>query len=130
MKAIRAWRASQRKSSIESIEKLIDQASRMALSRYTRSAQRAKWTRLAGQLIWYKDQILRAMTWEALEQDVNGLMRQVLADRAGSGRIPLPAAPPWATTIIKKRVEEGKKTEEEAEQSSDRQGPKSESQVV
>ena len=94
MKAIRAWRASQRKSSIESIEKLIDQASRIALSRYTRSAQRAKWTRLAGQLIWYKDQILRAMTWEALEQDVNGLMRQVFADRAGSGRIPLPAAPP------------------------------------
>ena len=127
MKAIRAWRASQRKSSIESIEKLIDQASRMALSRYTRSAQRAKWTRLAGQLIWYKDQILRSMTWEALEQDVNGLMRRVLADKAQSGRIPLPPAPPWATTIIRKRVEEGNKAEEEAEQSSDKQYSKSES---
>ena len=53
MQAIRAWRATERKK-----------------PQYTRSSQRAKWTRLAGQLIWYKDQILRAMTWEALEQDV------------------------------------------------------------
>lgn len=127
MKAIRAWRASQRKASIESIEKLIDQATRMALSRYTRSAQRAKWTRLAGQLIWYKDQILRSMTWEALEQDVNGLLRRVLADKGHSGRIPLPPAPPWAPTIIRKRVEEGKSAEEQAEESSDKQYSKLES---
>ncbi len=75
MRAIRAWRATERKKLIESMDKLLAQAQRLAESQYTRSSQRAKWTRLAGQLVWYKDQILRAMTWEALEQDVRRLMR-------------------------------------------------------
>jgi len=57
------------------MDKLLAQVQKLAESQYTRSAQRAKWTRLAGQLLWYKDQILRAMTWEALEQDVHRLMR-------------------------------------------------------
>ena len=75
MQAIRAWRATGRKKLIESMGKLLAQTQRLAESQYTRSSQRAKWTRLAGQLVWYKDQILRAMTWEALEQDVRRLMR-------------------------------------------------------
>ena len=75
MQAIRAWRATKRKKLIESMDKLLAQARKLAESQYTRSGQRAKWTRLAGQLLWYKDQILRAMTWEALEQDVHRLMR-------------------------------------------------------
>src|SRR5213592_812145 len=74
MQAIRAWRATERKKLIESMDKLLAQAQRLAESQYTCSGQRAKWTRLAGQLLWYKDQILRAMTWEALKQDVHRLM--------------------------------------------------------
>ena len=50
---------------VESMEELLAQAEKLAMSQYARSAQRAKWTRLTGQLLWYKDQILRAMTWEA-----------------------------------------------------------------
>lgn len=61
MQAIRAWPATERKKLIESMDKLLSQAQRLAESQYTRSAQRTKWTRLAGQLLWYKDQILRAM---------------------------------------------------------------------
>ena len=75
MQAIRAWRATERKKLIESMDKLLAQAQRLAESQYTCSGQRAKWTRLAGQLLWYNDQILRAMTWEALKQDVHRLMR-------------------------------------------------------
>ena len=51
--------------------------------------------RLAGQLIWYKDQILRAMTYEALEADVHMLMRKVFEDTQPSAlsylRQPSPA---------------------------------------
>ena len=75
MQAIRAWRATERKKLIESMDKLLARARKLAESQYTRSGQRAKWTRLAGQLLWYKYQILRAMTCKALEQDVHMLMR-------------------------------------------------------
>ena len=77
MQAIRAWRATGRKKLIESMGKLLAQTQRLAESQYTRSAQRAKWTRLAGQLLWYKDQILRAITREVLEQDVHRLIRDM-----------------------------------------------------
>ena len=33
--------------------------------------------RLAGQLIWYKDQILRSMTYEVLEEEVKQLKEMV-----------------------------------------------------
>ena len=65
MKAIRAWRATKRKKMVESMEELLAQAEKLAMSQYTRSPQRAKWTRLTGQLLWYRDGIFRAMTWEA-----------------------------------------------------------------
>ena len=103
MKTMRAWRAAERKTMIESIEKLIGQANRMALSRYTRSAQRAKWTRLAGQLIWYKDQILRAMTWEALDVEVKDLVHRVFEVEEERKRAPTILKPPtWAPTVVKK----------------------------
>src|SRR3989441_11693712 len=69
MKGIRAWRATERKKMVDSMERLLSQAQKLALSQYTRSAERSKWTRLAGQLLWYKDQILRAMTWDELAQE-------------------------------------------------------------
>jgi hypothetical protein len=107
---IRAWRAEERKKMVESIDRLLAQAQRMAESRYTRSAQRAKWTRLAGQLLWYKDQILRAMTWEALEQDVKQALRDQAEDRRKlyEQRYPLiqPATPaPFQPTIVRKKDE-------------------------
>ena len=114
MKSMREWRTAERKTMVESIEKLIDQANRMALSRYTRSAQRAKWTRLAGQLIWYKDQILRGMTWEALVVEVKDLVRSVLADEEERKRAPTILKPPtWAPTLVKKLRNEVEATSEE-----------------
>lgn len=100
-KAMRAWRAAERKTMVESIEGLIGQAQNKALSRYTRSAQRARWIRLAGQLIWQKDQILRNMTLEALEQDVKKMLRDVLEDKARRSRTSLVGT--WASTLYKKK---------------------------
>ena len=107
-KGIRAWRATERKTMVESMEKLLAQAQRLALSKYTRSAERSKWTRLAGQLLWYKDQILRAMTWEAIEQDFNRLERDVYKDRnrrqAPTWQRITPA--PFVPNLVKKRKDD------------------------
>lgn len=89
---------------VETMDRLLDQAQRMATSRYTRSSQRAKWTRLAGQLLWYKDQILRAMTYEALEQDVNQAIRDMAEDRRKQSlaRYPVIQRAPFQPTVVKK----------------------------
>ncbi len=96
---------------VESMDRLLAQAERMAGSRCTRSAQRAKWTRLAGQLLWYKDQILRAMTWEALEQDVKQALRDEAEYRRKLAQTPYPliqpATPaPFQPTIVKKKEDD------------------------
>ncbi len=108
---IRAWRAAERKTMVESMDRLLSQALRMAESRYTRSAQRARWTRLAGQLLWYKDQILRAMTWEALEEDVKEALRDQYQERPKEFVLKYPAikpatVSPFQTTIIKKKEDD------------------------
>ena len=62
---------------IEVIGDLIEESRRRAKSKYTPSRERARWIRLAGQLIWYKDQILRSMTNEALEEEIKQLEERV-----------------------------------------------------
>lgn len=76
---------------VDAIADLISMSRKYAKSRYTRSSQRAKWTRLAGQLIWYKDQVLRAMSYEALEQDLHAMLRAIFKD--GDVNKPLIAQP-------------------------------------
>jgi len=44
---------------IAALRDMIDEASRMAKSKRAPASERIRWTRLAGQLIWYKDAILR-----------------------------------------------------------------------
>ena len=74
---MRKWRRSERAQMIEVIGDLIEESRRRAKSKYTPSRERARWIRLAGQLIWYKDQILRSMTDEAVEEDVKQLQEEV-----------------------------------------------------
>lgn len=76
---------------VDAIADLISMSRKYAKSRYTRSSHRAKWTRLAGQLIWYKDQVLRAMSYEALEQDLHAMLRAIFKD--GDVNKPLIAQP-------------------------------------
>ena len=47
MQNIRARRQTERKKIVESMERLLNLALRLAESQYTRSVQRARWTRLA-----------------------------------------------------------------------------------
>ena len=60
------WRQSERHSMIAALRDLIDEASRMAKSKRAPASERIRWTRLAGQLIWYKDAILRSMSLESM----------------------------------------------------------------
>src|SRR6266487_6260930 len=77
-KSINVWRQSERKIMIETVQDLIQTSHKYAKSQYTPNAQRARWTKLAGQLIWYKDQILKNYTLEAMSIDMRALKKQVI----------------------------------------------------
>ena len=77
-KRINEWRQSQRKIMIDIVQDLIQTSHKYAKSQYTPGAQRARWTKLAGQLIWYKDQILKNYTLEAMSIDMRALKKQVI----------------------------------------------------
>jgi len=76
-KSINAWRQSERKIMIETVQDLIQTSHKYAKSQYTPSAQRARWTKLAGQLIWYKDQILKNFSLEAMTIELEALTKRV-----------------------------------------------------
>ncbi len=63
---------------IDIVQDLIQTSHKYAKSQYTPNAQRARWTKLAGQLIWYKDQILKNYTLEAMSIDMRALKKQVI----------------------------------------------------
>ena len=75
--SINAWRQSERKVMIETVQDLIQTSHKYAKSQYTPNAQRVRWTKLAGQLIWYKDQILKSFTLEAMTIEMQELKKQV-----------------------------------------------------
>jgi len=77
-KSINVWRQSERKIMIETVQDLIQTSHKYAKSQYTPSAQRARWAKLAGQLIWYKDQILKSFTLEAMTIEVQALKKRVI----------------------------------------------------
>ena len=76
-KSINVWRQSERKIMIEMVQDLIQTSHKYAKSQYTPSAQRARWTKLAGQLIWYKDQILKNFSLEAMTIELQTLKKQM-----------------------------------------------------
>jgi len=76
-KSINAWRQSERKVMIDTIQDLIEMSHKYAKSQYTPSNQRSRWAKLGGQLIWYKDQILKSFSLEALTIEMQDLKKQV-----------------------------------------------------
>src|SRR5881396_2370767 len=76
-KSIDAWRQSERKVMIETVQDLIQTSHKYAKSQYTPNAQRVRWTKLAGQLIWYKDQILKNFSLEAMTIELQTLKKQI-----------------------------------------------------
>ena len=77
-KSINAWRQSERKVMIETVQDLIQTSHKYAKSQYTPNAQRVRWTKLAGQLIWYKDQILKNFSLEAMTIEMRALKKRVI----------------------------------------------------
>jgi len=82
------WRQSERAQMIEAIRDMITESRRMATSKRIPARERIGWTRLAGQLIWYKDSILRSMSLESMERELTKLKDEVFVRRR------LPDAPP------------------------------------
>ncbi len=72
------FRQAERAQHLETLRELVEEAGKRAKSHYTPSKERAKWVKLAGQLLWYKDQVLRSMTYESLEKEVAELKQIVL----------------------------------------------------
>src|SRR6266700_4862330 len=77
-KRINAWRQSERKVMVDTIQDLIEMSHKYAKSQYTASNQRSRWAKLPGQLIWYKDQILKSFTLEAMTIEVQALKKRVI----------------------------------------------------
>ena len=77
-KSIDAWRQSERKVMIETVQDLIQTSHKYAKSQYTPNAQRVRWTKLAGQLIWYKDQILKNFSLEAMTIQLEALQKRMI----------------------------------------------------
>src|SRR6266566_3066890 len=76
-KSIDAWRQSERKVMIETVKDLIQTSHKYAKSQYTPNAQRVRWTKLAGQLIWYKDQILKNFSLESMTIELEVLKKRM-----------------------------------------------------
>ena len=69
------FRAEERAKMLDKMSELIDDAQKRAKSRNTLNRDRARWTNLAGKLIWYRDKILRSMNYEALHKEMEELKR-------------------------------------------------------
>jgi len=85
-KSINAWRQSERKVMIETVQDLIQTSHKYAKSQYTPNAQRVRWTKLAGQLIWYKDQILKNFSLEAMTVQLEALQKRMEESEEGRQR--------------------------------------------
>src|SRR2546422_6148842 len=85
-KRIDAWRQSEPKVMIETVQDLIQTSHKYAKSQYTPNAQRVRWTKLAGQLIWYKDQILKNFSLEAMTIQLEALQKKMEESEEGRQR--------------------------------------------
>src|SRR5689334_11743486 len=85
-KRINAWRQSERKGMIDTIQDLIEMSHKYAKSQYTPSNQRSRWVKLGGQLLWYKDQILKSFSLEALTIEMQDLKKEVMDSEAQRAR--------------------------------------------
>src|SRR5438034_6181645 len=110
--SINAWRQSERKVMIETVRDLIQTSHKYAKSQYTPSAQRVRWTKLAGQLIWYKDQILKNFSLEAMTVQLQTLKRQI---RESEERRERETRTRNYQTIVFRKPEEERKAEDAEE---------------
>src|SRR6266576_3722605 len=124
--SINAWRQSERKVMIETVQDLIQTSHKYAKSQYTPNAQRVRWTKLAGQLIWYKDQILKNFSLEAMTVQLEALQKRMIESEQQRDR---QSAPRNYPTIVfpkpeRKAEEADKAQDEESAEAGDPEGAK------
>ncbi len=112
-KSINAWRQSERKIMIETVQDLIQTSHKYAKSQYTPNAQRVRWTKLAGQLIWYKDQILKNFSLEAMTVQLEALQKRMVESEEQRERQSLSGN--YQTIVFRKPEERKTEDAEEAE---------------
>ena len=76
---LRIFGEAERTRMLAAMRELIEDAQKRAKSNNTLSRERAKWATVAGKLIWYKDQILRSMDYEALAKEMSGINQRIEA---------------------------------------------------
>src|SRR6266700_2601329 len=123
-KSINAWRQSERKIMIETVQDLIQTSHKYAKSQHTPNAQRVRWTKLAGQLIWYKDQILKNFSLEALTIQLEALQKRMIESEEQRERQSLSRN--YQTIVFRKPEEEEAENAEtpEASKADDPEGAK------
>ncbi len=67
------WLLSERSQMIRAINDLIEEARKMSRCQRTPAKERLKWNRLTGQLILYKDSILKTVLLDVLQKEVEVL---------------------------------------------------------
>jgi hypothetical protein len=72
----RGFRKEERKQMIDTLHDLIEESGKRARSQYTPSKERVKWMKLTGQLIWYKDHVLRNYDFERLAIEIEELRQR------------------------------------------------------
>ncbi len=86
-RALRRFRRSGRAKMLRWMDDLIEVARKNAVSRYTRRIDRSKWVRLSGQLIWYRDSILKNYEGDLFHAEVLELQELILKrDEAEAAR--------------------------------------------
>src|SRR6266576_3212258 len=131
--SINAWRQSERKVMIETVQDLIQTSHKYAKSQYTPNAQRVRWTKLAGQLIWYKDQILKNFSLEAMTVQLEALKKRM--EESEEGRQRQSVSRDYQTIVFRKpeerKEEEAQNAEtSEASKAGDPEGGKEEASAV
>jgi len=119
-KSINAWRQSERKIMIETVQDLIQTSHKYAKSQYTPNAQRVRWTKLAGQLIWYKHQILKNFSLEAMTVELEALKKRMIESEEERERQSLSRN---YQTIIFRKPEERKAEDGETRETSKADDP-------
>src|SRR5437660_10020328 len=125
-KSIDAWRQSERMIMIETVQDLIQTSHKYAKSQYTPNAQRVRWTKLAGQLIWYKDQILKNFSLEAMTIQLEALQKRM--EESEEGRQRQSVSRNYPTIVFRKPDED--KAEDEGTHAEAKEDPEGATEAV
>ncbi len=90
---------------LRTMDELIDVARKNAVSSYTRRIDRSKWVRLCGQLIWYKDSILKNLDVETIRIEMNELQEIIdTRTRQERARMSMVSQAPSSSLEEKRRI--------------------------